>query len=138
MNASNLYSDIIDLPPPQSARLKKMPGYERAAQFAPFAALTGFGAQINEKARLTDSRPAVSDEEALMINENILVLIDSDRPVNVKLTYFVPDKRKPGGALVTKQGRVRRVDTVFRRLIFTDGTETPIDDIFSLDIFAQP
>lgn len=137
MNTNKLYSDIINLEPPQSMRSKRMPPYERAAQFAPFAALSGFGSQISEKARLTDCRPSVCDEDALMINENIRALIDSDAPVSVSLTYFVPDKRKSGGALVTKTGKVRRVDTVFRRLIFTDRTEAAIDDIFSLDIFAQ-
>ena len=130
------YTDILLLPHPQP-RHKRMPLYERAAQFAPFAALTGFGARICEAARLVDSRPSVSAEEAREINEQLNILIKQTSPLPVRLTYFVPDGKKQGGALFEKEGEVRWVDSVARRLFFTDKTEIPIDDIFALAILAQ-
>lgn len=111
-----------------------MPPAERAAQFAPFAALAGFDGQISEQARQTDSRPAVSDGDALLINEHLTLLLQADAPVRVRLTFFVPDRRKPGGAAVTKEGRVRRVDAVLRQVVFTDQTVIPVDDILRLEL----
>ena len=111
-----------------------MPLYERAAQFAPFAALTGFDEQLGEEARFTDSRPAVCDEDAQTINENLNILLSSCKRLSVRLTYFVPDSAKSGGALIKKEGEVRRVDAVLRQVIFTDKTVVSIDDIFALDI----
>ena len=129
------YSDMVNLPHYQSNNRKHMPPIERAAQFAPFAALTGFGAQISETARLTDSRPVIGDRESAQIDEALRVLTEhaAEQP-QVKLTVFVPDSQKPGGALVPKEGRVRRVDPVARVMIFTDKTSVFINDIFSLDI----
>ncbi len=111
-----------------------MPLYERAAQFAPFAALTGFDEQIGEEARFTGSRPAVCDEDAQIINENLNILLSSRERLCVRLTYFVPDSSKSGGVLIKKEGEVRRVDAVLREVIFTDKTVVPIDEIFALDI----
>ena len=111
-----------------------MPLYERAAQFAPFAALTGFDEQLGEEARFTDSRPTVCDEDAQIINENLNILLSSRERLCVRLTYFMPDSTKSGGALLKKEGEVRRVDAVLREVIFTDKTVVPIDEIFALDI----
>lgn len=131
------YSDILNLPHYRSKNRKHMPPLERAAQFAPFAALTGFGAQISEAARLTDSRPVIGDREAAQIDEALHFIMEhaAEQP-QVKLTAFVPDSQKSGGALVPKEGRVRRVDLAARVIIFTDKSEVFIDDIFSLDICA--
>ena len=87
-----------------------MPLYERAAQFAPFAALTGFDEQLGEEARFTDSRPTVCDEDAQIINENLNILLSSRERLCVRLTYFVPDSTKSGGALLKKEGEVRRFE----------------------------
>lgn len=111
-----------------------MPLYERAAQFAPFAALTGFGEQIGEEARLTDSRPTVCDEDAQIINENLNILLSSRERLCARMTYFVPDSSKSGGMIIKKEGEVRRVDAVSREVIFTDKTVVSIDEIFALDI----
>ena len=128
------YNDIINLTPPKSNLKHKMPLYERAAQFAPFAALTGFDEQLGEEARFTDSRPTICDEDAQIINENLNILLSSRKRLSVRLTYFVPDSAKSGGALIKKEGEVRRVDAVLRQVIFTDKTVVSIDDIFALDI----
>ena len=111
-----------------------MPVYERAAQFAPFAALTGFDEQIGEEARLTDCRPEVCDEDAQIINENLNLLLSSHERLCARMTYFVPDSCKSGGMLIKKEGEVRRVDTVAREVIFADKTVVSIDYIFVLDI----
>ncbi len=128
------YNDLINLTPPKLSLKHKMPLYERAAQFAPFAALTGFDEQIGEEARFTGSRPAVCDEDAQIINENLNILLSSRERLCVRLTYFVPDSSKSGGVLIKKEGEVRRVDAVLREVIFTDKTVVPIDEIFALDI----
>lgn len=128
------YKDIRHLSYHPSGRHKQMPPAARAAQFAPFAALTGFDGQISEQARQTDSRPTVSDEDALLINENLTLLLQAGAPVRVELTVFVPDCRKPGGTAVTKEGCVRRVDPVMRQLIFTDKTTVSVDDLLRLAI----
>ena len=128
------YNDIINLPHPQPARRARMPILERAAQFAPFAALTGFDGQIAETARLTDSRPVVSAEQARQINDTLNILIKTAAHPRVALTCFMPDGAKPGGALIDFEGEVRRVDAVLREVIFTDKTAIAIDDIFALAI----
>lgn len=127
------YSDIISLPHYQSQTRKHMSLHDRAAQFAPFAALTGFDGQISETARRTDSRPAVSSEDAEDINAAINFLIEriSEKPF-AKITYFVPDLYKKGGSISEKSGNVRKIDTVMREIIFTDKTVINIDDVLTL------
>ena len=111
-----------------------MPLAERAAQFAPFAALSGFDALIDEQARYTDRRPAVSDEEAAAINAALERLLTARVPTPVLLLYFIPDPLKSGGVTQEKQGEVRRVDLAEHTLVFTDKTTVPVNDILMLDI----
>ena len=129
-----MYKDIIDLPRPHSANRTPMPTYERAAQFAPFAALTGFDDRIREEGRLTNSRPQLCEEDARIIDEQLHILTESKTPLPVRLTVFVPDGAKQGGALADVEGVVRRVDTVARELIFVDKTVLAIDNILVLAI----
>lgn len=128
------YNDILNLPHHRSKNRKQMPLLERAAQFAPFAALSGFDALIDEQARYTDRRPAVSDEEAFAINAALEKLLTARNPTPVFLLYFVPDPLKSGGVTQEKQGEVRRVDLSARELVFTDKKTVPINDILMLDI----
>ena len=130
----NIYSDIIILPHPQSRRHRQMPVSERAAQFAPFAALTGFGEQICEQARLTDRRPVLSDEDAFDLNEKLMIISQSKKRLRVSLSYFVPDRTKRGGALFERQGEVRLVDFVSGIMIFSDRSVISLNDIFALAI----
>jgi len=131
----NEYDDIIDLPHHQSAKHKHMSNYQRAAQFAPFAALTGYDAAIDETARLTDKKLELSEEQQDYLNEQIQLLIEriSDKP-QVEITYFVPDDRKTGGEYVTTTGNVRRVDDYNRDVVFIDGLTVKIDDVWSIKI----
>ena len=122
------YDDIIHLPYPQKSR--RMSNYDRAAQFSPFAALTGFEAAIAETARLTDHRieldeggKALLDEKLRLIEENI-----QENP-EIVVTYFQPDLRKFGGAYVQKSGRVKKLDAYSHAIVFTDGMAIRIEDI---------
>ena len=131
-----MYKDIIDLPRPHSSNRTPMPAYERAAQFAPFAALTGFDDRIREERRLTDGRPQLCEEDARIIDEQLHILTESKTPLPVRLTLFVPDGAKQGGTLTDVEGVVRRVDAVARELIFADKTVLPIDNILALAILS--
>ena len=131
----NRYSDIIDTEYKSSARHRAMTLHDRAAQFAPFAALTGFDVIIDEQARLTDSRPVLCEDDEAALNEQFHILTDKldERPL-VTLTYFVKDKYKEGGALVDKTGTVRLIDTANRRFIFFDKESVAIDDVVSISL----
>ena len=131
----NEYDDIINLPHHQSSKRAHMSNHQRAAQFAPFAALTGYDAAIDETARLTDQKLELSDEQADHLNTQIQRVIENivDKP-QVEITYFVPDNRKSGGEYVTVTGRVRRVDDHNREIVFVDGMTVAIDDVFVISI----
>lgn len=127
------YNDIITLPHHSSDVRAHMSLHDRAAQFAPFAALTGYDAAIGETARLTDAKLALSEEQGNILNERICIIMEhiKEKP-EVNITYFVPDQRKSGGAYVTAAVSVRRIDDFTRRLILTDGNTIPLDDIYSI------
>lgn len=124
------YDDIIDLPRPKSKH-EPMPMSDRAAQFSPFAALTGYGDAIDETARLTDHRIELSEEERAELDYKQQYLSTLDSPT-VTVTYFVPDERKSGGAYVTHTGVLKRVDEVERMVVFIDGVRIPIAEIISI------
>ena len=129
------YKDIIDLPHHQSTKHKHMSLHDRAAQFAPFAALKGYDEEIKETARVTDSRAELSEEEIFMLNEKTHFLLERiEENPTVRVTYFVPDEKKEGGSYQIKEGSLRRIDEVLRILHFTDRTEISIDDIQSIEI----
>ena len=112
---------------------------ERAAQFAAFQALVGFGDSITEKARFTDRKIELTDEEKLKINSILLLLMSSakERPT-VKITYFVADTKKDGGAYVITEGDFRRIDELYRLIILTNGTQIPIDDVLDISLAEMP
>ena len=124
------YDDIIDLPRPKSKH-EPMPMSDRAAQFSPFAALTGYGDAIDETARLTDRRIELSEEERAELDYKQQYLATLDAPT-VTVTYFVPDERKSGGAYVTHTGVLKRVDEVERMVVFVDGTQVPLDEVMDI------
>ena len=133
MKGQFMYDDIIDLPRPRSAH-EPMPMSDRAAQFSPFAALTGYEDAIDETARLTDARVELG-ESAVEELERALAGIAariSERPA-VTVTYFVPDERKSGGAYVTRAGALKRIDELERELVFADGTRIAVGDIVSIE-----
>ena len=135
LNTNNhQYDDIINLPHYVSPTRPRMSMIDRAAQFSPFAALTGYDAAIKETGRLTDERIELSEESraALDIKQQLLMDNLADRPV-VSVTYFVPDERKSGGAYVTVTGQVKKIDEFARLLILTDGVKIPLDEVLDLE-----
>lgn len=128
------YDDIIHLPHHQSKTRPHMSMTERAAQFSPFAALTGYEDVLEETARLTDQRSEPSESEQAELDRQLQLLQEriSERPV-VSITYFQPDEKKSGGAYVTVTDAVRRIDTVKRVLVLMDGREIPINDVSSIE-----
>lgn len=129
------YDDIIDLPRPRSAH-EPMPMSDRAAQFSPFAALTGYDVAIDETARLTDERIELSPDEREELDYKQQYISTLDNPT-VTVTYFVPDARKAGGAYVTHTGVLKRIDEVERMVRFTDGTMVALDDVLAVDMPDQ-
>lgn len=127
------YEDIIHLPHPVSKRRSSMSLQDRAAQFSPFAALTGYDAVIAESGRLTQSMAELAGAAVEELNEALRQLaevIHTQPEVNV--TYFAPDSRKAGGNYRTLTGKVRRIDTVEGILEFTDRSRIAIEQILHL------
>ena len=134
------YDDIISLPHHVSATRPQMSMIDRAAQFSPFAALTGYDAAIKETGRLTDEKIELDEESLNILNMKFQILVDSlaDEP-EVTFTYFKPDERKAGGAYVDVTGAVKKVDDFERLIVMQNGTKMPMDDILNIEgeIFAS-
>lgn len=133
-NDSDRYDDIIHLPHFVSKNRPQMSLQNRAAQFAPFAALVGYDAAIKETARLTSKRIELDDDEKIIINGLLQLIQDNikSRP-EVTITYFQPDGRKSGGAYVQTTGIVKKVDAYERAILMTDGMSIPIDEVIAID-----
>jgi hypothetical protein len=128
------YDDIIHLPHHRSAKHPAMPLADRAAQFSPFAALTGYDAAVKETARLTDRRIELDEDEKAALDETLRALVQRiDQRPEVRLTYFRPDEKKDGGAYVTAVGKLKRVDTLTRTLLLEDGRKIPMDSVISVE-----
>lgn len=128
------YDDIINRPRPNPKRHPRMSAINRAAQFSPFAALTGYGDAVAETARLTDMRVELDEDRRAALNEKLLLAlgVDDERP-EIAITYFVPDSKKAGGAYVTATGRVKKIDEYERVVIMLDGTRVPVEEIVEID-----
>jgi len=113
---------------------------DRAAQFSPFAALTGYDSAIKETGRLTDAKIELGEEALPILNMKFQVLLDNlDDSPEVIFTYFKPDERKAGGSYIDVSGTVKKVDDFERLFVMQDGTKIPIDDVLSIEgeIFAS-
>ena len=130
---SGKYDDIIHLPHHTSPRHPRMSMRDRAAQFAPFSALTGYGDTIDETARLTDGKITLTeDAKALLDMKQRLLLERIHTCPEITVTYFVPDPRKSGGAYRTLTGRLKRIDESEKVLVFTNGSRVKIEDVLSI------
>ena len=128
------YDDIINLPHHQSATRPHMSNYDRAAQFSPFAALTGHEAAIKETARQTDEKLMLSDEAIAELNEKLNLIAEAiGTQQRVRITYFVPDNKKAGGAYITCSGCVKKFDEYEHTVIMEDKTVIPIELISDID-----
>ena len=129
------YDDIIGLSHPTSTKHTRMPISERAAQFSPFAALTGYDAAVKETARLTDSRGELDEDAKAALDLKLRALADRvELYLKASITYFSADKKKAGGAYVTAVGPIKTVDDFKRVVVLTDGTQIPIEDIFEIEL----
>lgn len=134
METDHRYDDLLDLPHPTSTRHPRMSMTDRAAQFSPFAALTGYGDAILETARRTDERRELDDQEKASLDEALGWLRShlAERPP-VRITYFRPDHRKAGGVYLQREGRVRNIDDGAATLVFEGGDSVPLLDIAALE-----
>ena len=130
---SGKYDDLLYLPHHESVRHPRMSPEDRAAQFAPFAALTGLDAQMQEAARLTDGKILLSEEHKLQIHDLLQEMHSRiSQGITAEITYFVEDIRKAGGAYRTVRGVLQKVDPISRSILLKDGTLIPMDDLLSV------
>ena len=132
---SGPYEDMLHLPHHTSSDRPRMSMSDRAAQFSPFAALTGYDAAIQETGRLTDAKIELTDDELNILNRKALLLEESVRTgLQVEITYFLPDGRKKGGSYDTVRGTIKKIDTIERMIRMTDGTVIPINAVIDITI----
>ena len=125
------YEDIMKLSRPVSAKHPPMPREERAAQFSPFAALTGYEEAIAETGRLTERRLTLTEEEKAQIDSRLNEL-DADKEASFTLTYFVKDRTKEGGEYVTVPAKLRKLDRYTSTVYLDNGLRIAVEDIFSI------
>ena len=131
----NPYEDIINMPHHVSRKRPQMSLRNRAAQFAPFAALVGYDEMITEEARLTDAESPLSESDIEVLNRKlnlILDMVEDKQHLDITVVYFEPDYRKDGGSFLQAQGTVKAIDPIEGRLIFyaengiSDGQVIPL------------
>lgn len=133
METKSPYADIMDMAHPVSARHPGMDLIDRAAQFAPFAALTGYDGVIQEAARLTDGALDLTEEAVAAIDRQLQSLLgEIHRQPRVTAVFFEPDSRKPGGRYVTYTGALKKIDADFGYLQFTDGKTVPLEALCAI------
>jgi len=132
-NLNEKYRDIIELPHPTSKHHTQMASVDRAAQFSPFAALTGHSDVIDETARLTDERIVLSEDKIAELDHKLQMIAEriNERP-EIKITFFKEDELKDGGAYVDIVGKVRMIDRYKRALIMMDDAEIMFEDIIEI------
>lgn len=135
------YADILNLPHQVSASRSHMTMQDRAAQFSPFAALTGYDAVIQETARLTETPGELDESRKAILDGQLQLLLELlDEQPKITVTYFQPDARKQGGAYVRHTGRVKKIDAYHRMLLMADGTEILFERLSCLEgeVFRDP
>ena len=134
------YEDILTLPHHKAANRPQMSMHDRAAQFAPFAALTGFDGVIAETGRMTEKKIELSDSEKLLLDQKLTLIDDAIQngyaPL-VTVVYFVPDTKKDGGSYQECTGKVRQVDRVERKLVFFAANERSAGKEIGIDAILE-
>ena len=126
------YSNIIDHPHHQSSKRPHMSMTKRAAQFSPFAALTGYEDAVEETGRLTTEKIILDDDAVSALNDKLREAVDTGAVVAI--THFVSDLRKSGGEYLISSGNIKKVDTVENKVVMEDGTVIPLGDIFDIAV----
>ena len=128
------YEDIVNLPPHISKKHPQPSMMDRAARFAPFAAITGYEEMVLEEARVTEERIDLDEGALALLNEKLNMIQEFlDEEPEVTITYFEPDKKKSGGAYVSITGVVKRIDEYEHLVILTDGKKILIEDIYAIE-----
>lgn len=127
------YEDIINLPHHTSRNHPQMTMLQRAAQFAPFAALTGHDAAIEETARLTDDEVDLSENGRELLDRKLSYLMSCGDNPTITITFFVPDEKKQGGAYASLTGQIKKIDGYERFLIMTDGSKISFEHVADID-----
>lgn len=131
---SGKYDDIINLPHPTSKKHPRMSRQNRAAQFSPFAALTGYEAEIREMARQTEKKKQLSEDQWDMLNEKIMELLKlPHKPVRAVVTYFVPDPKKEGGTYRKKDCYIEKISMEKRVLLLENKEKIFFDEIWDIE-----
>ena len=132
---NGIYDDMIDLPRPVSKTHEPMKRIDRAAQFAPFAALTGYAEAINETGRYVDKKTELSQSEIDDINDKLgYALSDNGAEHEVCLVCFFPDGKKSGGRYGSVKGVIKKIDEVEREIVFTDGTRVKLGNVHTVSV----
>ena len=136
MLEQNSYADILKLPHHKAANRPQMSMHDRAAQFSPFAALTGFDGVIAETGRRTDQKVELSEYQMTLLDQKLTLIDDAIQdgyhPM-VTVVYFVPDAKKDGGSYQEYTGKVRQIDSVERKLVFLAANERSAGKVISID-----
>ena len=127
------YDEMLHMSHPVSGKHPQMSRYDRAAQFSPFAALTGHEAAVQEAARVTEERAELDEGEKERLNEILYTLLEKYQGhPDISVTYFCPDGRKSGGRYVTETGRIQKLDTFRRTILLDNQSEIPMDQISNI------
>lgn len=127
------YEEMLHMPHHVSGKHPQMSRYDRAAQFSPFAALTGHEAAVQEAARVTEERAELDEGEKERLNEILYTLLEKYQGhPDISVTYFCPDERKSGGRYVTETGRIQKLDTFRRTILLDNQSEIPMDQISNI------
>lgn len=134
MKDAHKYDDIIRLPHHVSTRHPQMSIHDRAAQFSPFAALTGHDAAIRETERLTEEWVELDEDSKEQLDERLQMIREhlAERP-EITFTFFQPDERKQGGAYRTITGKVKKIDEYEHRILLEDGTALMVEHLVSIE-----
>lgn len=131
---SKKYDDIINLPRPISKTRTPMALIDRAAQFSPFAALTGHDAAVKETARLTEKRVELDESVKSYLSDRLQFIAERiNEQHEISITYFQPDIKKKGGAYLTVNGVIKKIDDFERLIVMTNGKQIPIDEVFDVE-----
>lgn len=132
--AEDLYGDIIGLPHFEPKRHMRMSLYKRAAQFAPFAALTGYGEAVKEVARFTEKGIELTEDEADQMDRKLMLLLsrDAEKP-DITFYYFKPDEKKAGGSFCSLTGKIKKIDPMKKELCLEDGQRIPLENILDME-----
>ena len=134
IDSSKEYGDIINLPHPESKKHKRMSMRDRAAQFSPFAALTGHDAAIKETARLTDGFVDLDESMKATLDEKLVLILErsNEKPI-VTITYFLKDEKKLGGSYEVAEGWIRKVDFYERVIEMGDRSKILLDHVVDIE-----